>query len=1419
MATTLDYKGSTRPTRLSWPVRPIRAARERGTDRGPVRRAQRWDEEAKATGTETADYPSTSGASCNGAIGGPAQWRKTYSLKGQSTGIKYRGGAPPAPPAWQCTTGDLRAFKKWEKRVQMWLLQVVNYIPKKEAGIHFYNSLKGELEEELEDAPVERIYDLNGVSFIVDTIRKAVETRSVHLKRRLLADYEHIYRGPQESLRQYINRYQRTERSLNTVSINVEKMYDKEARGSRLLERSKLSHEHQRQVLIGTMQSLDFDNVKDVLLFQWPDHRPPPPPVDRQPEKRPFRPFNSGSKGDGKGKSKDKRGEPPRKAYITENENEQSEVPQEDDERLDAIPEEDDPSVEDELREPEGDDQEDQDDLSNEIQTITARKLSGIVQARKFGNPPGAKKSIQDRKRNSHCAACGARGHWQGDPECPVSDKSKKGSGRSSSAGGPPSSSGSKDEKSSFRKDAKSVYFLNVTSEHSEDEHDEIEAHQIFMVHTDSEPSQVRLADANKAAGYLILDTACQRTCAGRQWASSHHAKLHNNDLPTFNISTQESFEFGMGPTIVADTAWCFPVSLHNHLCTIVACILDANIPCLASRPWMTEVGAIIDLGSQTITFTKFGSTAPLQMVNGHIAVKISDFTVDQAKAWRACYHEVERCLQDTPTAEFAVLPHETGLKSIPSHQAISHERRLEDITGMASSLEVLGVQGHRMDEAGHLLHESHQPHDIGIQLNGVDYGTKEQGKGKGTSSGAAITDPSSGRMSTPPRQALRQPERVLRPMPGLQHEVEVEPRSPRLGALRRGIQFITLATTFLNHCLGQFVATGTSSTPSLSEIQGFGIPQADRSEEHNLEASAGSARHLRRLQRLGSAEPTNGALQPGIRDGGAHRVRLGERRRLSRQLKTSSDVLAAELSIYDDLPAALNTPSMDLMELYAGNAEITFLAERYGLKALQPFDLIYNHDMKLSSNKELWRAAQRKFNPLVVIVETDCQHWNLFNENLNYRGKDRLEELNRLRQGRRPLVKLGAEACETQINNGNIFLMENPARSRFWDLPEIQRLALRDDVYVVQGYSGAYGATNSKGDPIKKTFQWLTNSKELADAVSRKMSDAELQFCVPLQGGKEVQLSARYPTKLCKAILQAIRVEARRRTPQRFMIPKQIFYAEIMEDPATWTEALNQVEKMFETTTSRSLVLSDHDPLHRQIVDLVPWEMTRVQLTRAPVQRRLPRDIFYTHRGAAIQYQDGRISIEAEPLDGMHFPKQRFKQAVAYAIFWYGYGNPAHIKPKDPPQDATADATSAAPQDATMTASADAGHVNPRGPTSMQQAGMTTVTFPGCPAEVPSDTRSAVARLHLNLGHPTEKELLRLLAWQGAISKHMITAVKHLQCASCNRLKKHLQPRPSAMPVGPTSSTAATSRATIMPSWASSTSRPCFTRLFALRR
>ena len=57
-----------------------------------------------------------------------------------------------------------------------------------------------------------------------------------------------------------------------------------------------------------------------------------------------------------------------------------------------------------------------------QVMTVTAKKLASMTQGRKFKHAP--KKSIEQRKKETTCAACGVKGHWAGDAECGASNGS-----------------------------------------------------------------------------------------------------------------------------------------------------------------------------------------------------------------------------------------------------------------------------------------------------------------------------------------------------------------------------------------------------------------------------------------------------------------------------------------------------------------------------------------------------------------------------------------------------------------------------------------------------------------------------------------------------------------------------------------------------------------------------------------------------------------------------------------------------------------------------------------------------------------------------------------------------------------------------------------------------------------------------------
>ncbi|CAK9107863.1 unnamed protein product [Durusdinium trenchii] len=362
-----------------------------------------------------------------------ASWN---SMMGPSKGIKFRGGAAPAPPKWYFNPEDVRAYDRYERKVLLWEMQARHFMSQAEIGLTLYASLQGEAEQQLEFLEMSEVYSKTGVKTILGLLKSAFQQKQVYVKRHYLHTYENISRFGSESLRTFINRYKRTELALKAVGVDIALSYDAEARGSRLLDRCRLSQDQQRLVLVGTNQDMSVDAIGSALVMQFPDYRPPPPIIQAYQSSKgpggkgfPSKHFSSGTtsssmssastaptsassyrKGDGKNR--------PRRVFQTVNET------------MDGSPDgeaEDPPAPEDpsfyfeELANEEdaGDDIDGTDDNHGaedvehlmQVLTVTARKLAAMNQGRKFRNAP--KKSIE---------------------ACTVSAKKGKGSGKSKAA-------------------------------------------------------------------------------------------------------------------------------------------------------------------------------------------------------------------------------------------------------------------------------------------------------------------------------------------------------------------------------------------------------------------------------------------------------------------------------------------------------------------------------------------------------------------------------------------------------------------------------------------------------------------------------------------------------------------------------------------------------------------------------------------------------------------------------------------------------------------------------------------------------------------------------------------------------------------------------------------------------------------------
>ena len=127
--------------------------------------------------------------------------------------------------------------------------------------------------------------------------------------------------------------------------------------------------------------------------------------------------------------------------------------------------------------------------------------------------------------------------------------------------------------------------------------------------------------------GLMILDTACQRTCCGTTWATSHASLLRAQDLLVYRAPCTNAFQFGSGDPVRAKHRLYMPAGIGEADLVIGAGVLEANIPLLASNQLLDELGFVLDMPRSSATFTKLGVTVPVLRKNGHLTISVVELS------------------------------------------------------------------------------------------------------------------------------------------------------------------------------------------------------------------------------------------------------------------------------------------------------------------------------------------------------------------------------------------------------------------------------------------------------------------------------------------------------------------------------------------------------------------------------------------------------------------------------------------------------------------------------------------------------------------------------------------------------------------------------------------------------------------------
>lgn len=208
---------------------------------------------------------------------------------------------------------------------------------------------------------------------------------------------------------------------------------------------------------------------------------------------------------------------------------------------------------------------------------------------------------------------------------------------------------------------------------------------------------------------------------------------------------------------------------------------------------------------------------------------------------------------------------------------------------------------------------------------------------------------------------------------------------------------------------------------------------------------------------------------------------------------------------------------SLDIMEIFGGEAGTTRICIRKRLRTGKNFDLVTGYDLTDERAQEEVRSYIQKFRPMFIIMGPPCTAfgcWSTLNRYIYPESWETSRKIGEI------LAKFAAEVASIQLAANRHFLIENPRGNDIFGLSAFHSLWNTGKVVEVTFPQCALGLM-IYGEPILKfTIFWVSST---IFAETFRHLRCTHKWHGELQGSGKTKLAQVWPYKMCAAIAQGM--------------------------------------------------------------------------------------------------------------------------------------------------------------------------------------------------------------------------------------------------------------------------------------------------------